>query len=206
MTDKLDRIIAFLNTAGKLKSTFRFSEVQNMPKGLKDSSAAHSWRLALMVSVLIDELNLNVNKERALELAIAHDIAESVTGDIDATLIFNGKVSREEKHKQEKEAIEGIKKSLPPKAGSKILNLWHEYEQGSTKEAKLVKALDKLETLVHLADAGYQSWDEPQFMVKYADEAVRNFPELKELLKTIKQKLRSEFDKGNIPWKEEYDT
>jgi len=204
MTDKLNKILVFLNIVGKLKSTFRFSEVKNMPKDLKDSSAAHSWRLALMVSVLIDELNLDVDKERALELAIVHDIAESATGDIDAILIFTGKVSKEEKQRNEREAIERIKESLSLETGNKIFNLWHEYEDGSTKEAKLVKALDKLETLAHLAEAGYQNWDKPEFIAKYADKAVEGFPELRGLLKIIKQKLKSEFGKGGIPWKEEY--
>ncbi len=44
--ENLDKIFDFLHKVGKLKLTFRFSEIKNTPKDLKDSSAAHSWRLA----------------------------------------------------------------------------------------------------------------------------------------------------------------
>ena len=84
-------------------------------------------------------------------------------------------------------------------------NLWNEYEKGSTGEAKFVKALDKLETLTHLIEAGYKTYDRPEMIVNYADKAVKEFPELKGVLKIIKQKIKVEFDKGGIPWKEEYD-
>ena len=204
MENKLEKIIDFLNKIGKLKSTFRFSEIQNMPRDLKDSSAAHSWRLALMVSILADELNLDINKEQSLEIALTHDIVESVTGDIDSTLIFTGKVTKEEKQRNEKDAMEKIKETLPLGLANKISNLWYEYEEGSTREAKFVRALDKLETLTHLAEVGYKSWDRPEFIPNYANEAVEDFPELTGVLKTIKQKLKSEFEKGKIPWKEEY--
>ncbi len=142
-SENLGKIFDFLHKVGKLKLTFRFSEVKNMPEDLKDSSAAHSWRLVLMVFIVADELNLDINIEHALEIAIIHDIVEAITGDIDQVLIFDGKVSKEEKQRNEKEAMEKLKESLPLKLGNKVSNLWNEYEGSPTKEAKFVKALDK---------------------------------------------------------------
>ncbi len=158
-----------------------------------------------MVFIIADELNLDINIEHALEIAIVHDIVEAITGDIDHVLIFDGKVSKEEKQRNEKEAMKKLKESLPLKLGNKVSNLWNEYERSSIKEAKFVKALDKLETLTHLIETGYKTYVRPEFMVKYADKAVKNFPELTGVLKIIKKKLKAKFDKGNIPWKEEYD-
>lgn len=202
MDKDYDKILNFLREAGKLKSTFRFNAADNVPK---DSSAAHSWRLSLMAFVLADELKLKINTEHALKIAIVHDIVEAVAGDIDYRLIFKGKVTKEEKQRSEREAIEKLKQTLCARTGEMIYELWKEYEDGLTSEAKFIKALDKLETTIHIVESGYKSVDVPELIAKYADSAVSNFPELTDMLKAVKQKLKAEFAKGDIPWKEEYD-
>jgi len=182
--ENLDKVLNFLHQAEKLKSTVRFLERKDM---LRESSADHSWRLTLMVFVIADELKLNINTEKALKIAIIHDLAESITGDIDYVLIAEGRVSKEEKQKLEREAMEKIKNSLPPKIGEEIYNLWNEFENGSTEEAKFVKALDKLEALTRLLKVGYKAYDRPEIIPTYANEAVKNFPELTEMLKKLKE-------------------
>lgn len=198
----LNKIFNFFHKISKLKSTWRFSERKKMPK---ESSADHSWRLALMVFVIADELKINIQISRAVKIALVHDIAESITGDIDALLIFKNKISKIKKQKLEHKAISELRLILPPKIGSQIYGLWSEYGKGLTREAKFVKALDKLETLAHFYEVGFKVYNEPEFIPNYADEAVRNFPELADALRFIKRRLKSEFEKGGIPWKKEYD-
>jgi 5'-deoxynucleotidase YfbR-like HD superfamily hydrolase len=94
---------------------------------------------------------------------------------------------------------------LPKKLGDEVSLLWYEYDEGKTKEAKFVKAMDKIETMSHLINLGYKYFDCPEMIAVYANKTVRNFPELKEYLVKVKQELKKEFEKGNIPWKEEYD-
>lgn len=200
--EKLKQILNFFQQAEKLKSIIRFSERKSI---VRESSAAHSWRLALMVFVVRDELKLNINIEKALKIAIIHDLAESVTGDVDYILIADGKVSKKEKKKLEEDALQKIKNNLPKKIGKEIYNLWSEFEKGTTKEAKFVRALDRIETLTHLLKVGYKAYDRPELIPTYADKAVKNFPELTGMLKAIKQKLKTEFNKGKIPWKKEYE-
>jgi len=96
----LNKFLKFLELAGKLKTTIRFSTVDESLKLLRDTSASHSWRLSLLVILMTDELKLNINKQRALEIAIVHDIAESITGDIDATLIHRGLLTKKQKQKK----------------------------------------------------------------------------------------------------------
>ncbi len=200
--ENLEKIFDFFHIVGKLKETYRFSENKVV---IKESTADHSWRLSLMAFVIIDELKLDINAEHAVKIAIIHDIAESITGDIDYRLIHNNKVSKEEKRQNELKAIKKLKESLPEERGNEIYNLWIEYEEGATKESKFIKALDKLETLTYLTEKGHKSYDDPEMSANYADKAVEEFPELKDMLKTIKKKLKAEFEKGNIPWKSEYD-
>lgn len=158
-----------------------------------------------MLFVLIKELKIEVDTEKSVKMALVHDLAEVITGDIDAVLVAEGKASKQEKQKLELEAMAKIRATLPQEIGQEIYSLWKEYEEASTKEAKCVKAVDKLETLTQLVEAGYKTYDKPQFIANYADKAVGDFPELKEALIIIKRKLKDEFNKGNILWEDKYD-
>ena len=200
--ENLEKIFDFLHIIENLKSTLRYNYTKS---GRKESSAEHSWRLALMLFVLAKELDLDISIEKSMKLAIVHDLPEAITGDIDAVLIAEGKATKEEKQAKELEAMDKIKNMLPEEIGEEIYSLWKEYEDSLTKEAKFVKAVDKLETLTQLVDAGYNTYDKPEFIANYADRAVKEFPELNEVLKIIKRKLKEEFNKGKIPWKKEYD-
>lgn len=102
--------------------------------------------------------------------------------------------------------MEKIREISSKDRGDDIYNLWMEYENCRTKEAKFIKALDKLETLTYLIEKGHKHYDLPSMIATYADKAVKNFPELKGMLKMIKSKLKDEYTKGNILWKEEYDS
>ncbi len=202
-SQNLEKIFNFLHKVEKLKSTLRYNKTTS---GRAESSAAHSWRLALLTFIIADELNLDIDINKAIKIALVHDLAEALVGDIDAILIAEGKFSKDKKELQEIEAIKDLKETLPESIGKEIANLWHEYNECKTREAKFVKALDKLETLTQLAESGYKTYDKPEFIANYANNAVKGFPELTEMLKIVKRKLKAEFDKGNIEWKEEYNS
>jgi putative hydrolase of HD superfamily len=199
----LEKIFDFLHEVENLKSTLRYGITK---KGRKESTAEHSWRLALMTFMIADKLNLDIDKFRAVKIALVHDIVEAVTGDIDSWDIERGAVLKKDKEENEKRAAIKLKNILPKEIGEEIYNLWLEYEEYKTKEAKFIKAMDKLETLTQFFEAGHKIYhDGIDHMAFYADKYVNDFPELMEMLKIIKRKLKSEFEKGGIPWKKEYD-
>ena len=138
-------------------------------------------------------------------LSLIHDLPEAITGDIDARLIARGKVTKEEKYRQEKKVMEKIKKSLPAKIGKEIYNLWQDYEKGRTKEAKFIKALDKIETLTHFTGIKIPNKiDAPELLGLYGNKEIKNFPELKEMFKLVKNEIKKDFKKNGVPWKKEY--
>ena len=159
-----------------------------------------------MTFMVADEFKLEVNQLHSVKIALTHDLVEAIAGDIDAIRIAKGEVTKEEKQKAEKEAMKELKDALPGKLGREIHDLWEEYENCSTKEAKFIKALDKLETTTQLVESGYKTYDNPEFIANYANKSVKDFPELTDMLLVIKRKLKEEFNKGNIKWKEEYDS
>lgn len=98
-----------------------------------------------------------------------------------------------------------MKNALPAPLGEEIFELWYDYEKSRSREAKFVKALDKIETTIHLVESGHETYDFPELIAIYPKKAVNDFPELKSMLKAVNGRLKKEFQKGKFPWKKEYD-
>jgi putative hydrolase of HD superfamily len=200
--EDINKFLHFMEIAEDLKETERYTTYKSMKQ--KDSSASHSWRMSLMVILLAKEYKLNINLEKSIKLAIVHDLAEAITGDIDSILIANGTVSKKDKLEKEISALEEIKQILPGKSGKAVFELWHEFEETKTREAKFVRAIDKLETLNHIVNRIGIPIHDPGHTATYADEAIGNFPELAQLLIKFKKQLKKIFQDNNVPWKKEY--
>jgi len=195
--DKIREIIDFVGEVGKLEATWRFSATF---KDRKESVADHSWRLSLLSFLVADELKLNLNLAQTLKIAIVHDLAEALTGEIDAFRVITGEISKKSKDKNELKAIMTITSNFS--FGKNIKELWQEYLDQATREAKYVRALDKLEAFLTILEAGHQEYKQNVFYGNYADEAVSNFAELEPLLAEVKKRLKKELSKGKIEWKE----
>jgi 5'-deoxynucleotidase YfbR-like HD superfamily hydrolase len=93
--------------------------------------------------------------------------------------------------------------------GSWVFDLWKEYEEQHTQEAKFIKALDKIEGFLHIAEVGVQAYVPKEFHADYADRAVAAFdgaaytcPELSGLLAAVKENLRTQFEQAGVAWVE----
>jgi len=200
--ERIEKIFDFLQIVENLKSVTRYSMTRT---GRIESTAEHTWRLALMSFIFSEEVAPTVDRLKVIKMALVHDIAEAITGDIDALKVANGTVSKEEKHNAEVKAMEKIRESLPRRLGDEIFTLWEEYETHSTTESRFVRALDKIETTTQLVEIGHKKWDVPDFIPKYPDKTVKEFPPLIPTLKILKARLKKEFEAGNLEWKKEYE-
>lgn len=99
-----------------------------------ESVAAHSWGVATLVMALCPD---NLDRARAIEIALAHDLPEVITGDI--TPLDN--ISKSEKQALERQAATELFEGLPPHMKER----WHEYDEGLTAESIFVHAIDKLD-------------------------------------------------------------
>ncbi|KAK2078527.1 hypothetical protein QBZ16_003367 [Prototheca wickerhamii] len=100
------------------------------------------YRMAMMAFLL---QGTSYDSNKCIRLAIVHDIAESIVGDI--TPVCG--VSDEEKFRLEEAALLRLKEMLGPVASAEEMeSLWREYEAGSTPEAAIVKDFDKLEMIL----------------------------------------------------------
>ncbi|MFM2625153.1 HD domain-containing protein [Vibrio owensii] len=140
MIDKLPGILTFLREAEQLKSTLRTAWTSS---GRHESTAEHTWRLCLL-AMLVGEHYPHLDMLKVLKLCIVHDLAEAVSGDISALEQHDG---------LDKSALElaDLKQLIAPLGASlqkELLGLWLEYDSATTEEARLTKALDKLETIL----------------------------------------------------------
>lgn len=202
-TEKLNKIFDFMAVAFQLKKTKRYLHTKEMK--WKESSADHSWNVALLSFIVAEELGLKVDVLKSIKIALTHDLVEAIAGDTDYSLIAFGKVSKEEKYEAELSAIKKIRAVLPKKSGKGIYDLWIEYEEAKSPEARYIKALDKIEGIDHVLLTGHKCFDHSELIAPYPNKAVGNYPELKDLQKELNRRLKPEFKKLGWEWKKEYD-
>ncbi|CAN1811568.1 5'-deoxynucleotidase HDDC2 [Linum perenne] len=129
--------IDFLSLCHRLKTTKRAGWVKRDVRD-PESIADHMYRMGLMGLILPDIPG--IDRDKCVKMAIVHDIAEAIVGDITPS---DG-VPKEEKSRKEAEALDHMCKLLGDVVAKEIEQLWKEYEDNSSPEAKLVKDFDKV--------------------------------------------------------------
>jgi putative hydrolase of HD superfamily len=143
--ERLTGILDFLRAAEALKVNTRSAWTSG---GTPESVAEHSWRLCLMAMVLAPSVS-GVDFARLVRICIVHDLGEAIGGDIPAPEQARRRSSGES-HKADAERRDLVQlvAPLPTTLRDEIIALWDEYETATTPEARLAKALDKLETIL----------------------------------------------------------
>jgi len=157
-----EKYIKLFGKAGGLKKVARAGWLR---KGIElpESVADHSFRMAFMAMVLAEPLGLDALK--LIEMCLAHDLAEAVTGDITP---FDG-VGPDAKRLLEAAAMAGLMAGVP--GGEALMEIWREYEEGKTPEAAAARRLDKLEMALQAVE--YKK----EFPEKDLDEFLSNLEE-----------------------------
>ena len=146
-------LIEFLGTIGKLKQYTRHVWDEN---GRQESVAEHCWRLAVIALLVADEFP-KVDIEKVVKMCLIHDFGEAVTGDIPSFL-----KTKQDEEKEDK-AIADLLKKLPESTSSEFTELFSEMAELKTPEAKLFKALDKLEAIISHNESPLGTWLELEF-------------------------------------------
>lgn len=154
----LDGILEFLRATERLKVVTRSAYTS---EGDPESVAEHSWRLCLMALVLRDEFP-NADLGQLLAMCVVHDLGEAIGGDVPAPEQARRRAidPGATKAAQEREDLLTLLAPLPASVRQTITSLWDEYEAATSPEARAVKALDKLETILqHTQGANPRDFD-----------------------------------------------
>lgn len=95
-------------------------------------------------------------------MVIVHDLAEVYVGDYHAF-----RDVPKNKHQLEKDALTSLTSKIPTKSAAEILELWSEFEENLTMEARFAVALDKLEVLIQHNEADISTWEEKEFYFNF---------------------------------------
>ena len=131
--------------------------------------------------VLSDTKELNT--EKILKMSILHDWAESKIGDF-----MPNEITTEKKTELEEYAMTEILDNLPEKIKDNYYDIWNDYKDNSSKEAKFVHELDKLE--MALQGKIYEKENDPEKIKPFIISAVEQIvdDDLKKILIEIIQK------------------
>ncbi len=188
----MQEIVQFILELDKLKSVTR----KTRPLGLDrfENSAEHSWQLAVMAMTLAPFAASTVNVERVVSMVLLHDVGEIDTGDT----IAYAEGGWEERKAAELAAVTRIFGMLPGDTGAQFLELWKEFEDAKTPDAKFAHALDRsMPVLLNLANNG-QSWRENG--IQFEQVVRRNGPHVQAgcpaLWAYVEQQLIAKRDSG----------
>ena len=141
-------LLEFLAMAEKLKCNTRHSYTSS---GRHESVAEHSFRLALMAYMVSDEVP-EIDTDKVIRMCLVHDLGEAITGDIPS---FEKTDSDEA---AEDSAVSGFVNQLPEYWKKQLGEMYSEMNELKTPEAKLYKALDKLEAVIQHNEADIFTW------------------------------------------------
>lgn len=148
-TEIVENIIDVIGQAKDLKRSGWKKRKVSEP----ESDADHSFGLCVLIMLYAPD---NLDKGHCLELATIHDLAEIHSGDFTP-----GEIALEEKARLEKKGMRQISQEIK---NHHFFELFKEFEAQQTPEAKFVRAVDKLETVLtakYYDNNGRSSFPEP---------------------------------------------
>ena len=166
--------VEFLRAAERLKTTRRSGWTS---AGEPESVAEHTWRLCLMALVLHAEFP-EADFARLIKICIVHDLGEAIGGDVPAPeqARRGGSKSAEER----RDLLELLAPLAAP-LRQEIVALWDEYEAAVTSEARLAKALDKMETILQHTQGRNPADFDYRFNLSYGRQYTGDHPVLRSL-------------------------
>ena len=198
-----EALVEFFQMVGELK---RLPRQGWLDRGIAtpESVADHTYRMALMAWVLGTQAQLDTG--RLLRLVLVHDLPEALTGDTTPyrALIERGLSAedaaeqwhdllteqdlasgRVEKTAAERVAIAELVSHLSPALAAELTDLWSDYAERRTPEAKFASQIDKLEALLQAIE--YERAGRPADVASFrrsADSYVTH-PVLREFLASL---------------------
>lgn len=146
--------IEFIKEIDKIKYIQRRTKLINSNRCEND--AEHSWHLAMMTLILAEHSNKPIDVLKVIKMVLIHDIVEIDAGD---TFIYDTQKNHTNTA-NEFEAAKRIFGILPTKQRDELIDLWMEFEEGKTVDAKFAKAMDRLEPLLQNASNSGGTWTE----------------------------------------------
>lgn len=152
--ERLRQQMEFIIEVDKVKNIMRQTYLSDA--GRKENDAEHSWHLALMAVLLKEYSNEEVELSKVVPMVLIHDLVEIDAGD---TYAYD-EVGAATKGERERKAADRIFGLLPEDQKKWFRELWEEFEEYQTPEARFAHVLDNCQPLLLNDASGGKSWAE----------------------------------------------
>jgi putative hydrolases of HD superfamily len=148
--DRLNAQIAFAVEIDKLKRVIRRNHLIDGSR--RENTAEHSWYVGTLAMVFGEHAPPGTDLQRVVAMLLVHDLVEIDAGD---TFIYDP-VAVAAQAEVERAAADRIFGLLPGEQGASMRELWAEFEDRTTPEARFAKALDRFAPILanHLNEGG----------------------------------------------------
>ena len=151
---RLDKQYNFFREIDKEKFIMR--QTYKSDAMTKENDAEHAWHMAIMTILLSEYANEEIDVLKTVTMLLIHDIVEIDAGD---TYAYD-EAAKETQRERECAAADRIFALLPEDQGTKFRQLWEEFEEGKTPEAKFARTMDNLQPMMLNDATGGKSWRE----------------------------------------------
>lgn len=136
---RIDRQFDFIREIDKEKFITRQTFLSDAKR--RENDAEHAWHMAIMTLLLSEYANEEIDVLRVLSMLLIHDLVEIDAGD---TYAYDeeGKQTQRAREVKAADRIYGI---LPEDQGKKLRELWEEFEEAQTPEAKFAHVMDNVQ-------------------------------------------------------------
>ena len=153
--ERLKKQMDFILEMDKMKSIMRLKHILQM-EAQRKMMQEHSWHLALMCGILAEYSNEPIDVLKTMKMVLLHDAIEIDAGD---TYAYDA-ARQPDKKKSGSKRADRIFPILPEDMAKEYRNLWEEFEESRTPEAKFAHVLDNAQPML-LNDASEgKSWRE----------------------------------------------
>ena len=141
-SERFQKQLDFILEIDKEKEIYRQTHLKGYKR--QENDAEHAWHMAIMIYLLKEYANEKFDVAKAMMMALIHDIVEIDAGDTYAYDTDNLKTQNE----REEKAAERIFGMLPDEQKKEMTELFNEFEEGKTAEARFAKTMDNFQPLI----------------------------------------------------------
>ncbi|MDP4091665.1 MAG: HD domain-containing protein [Bacillota bacterium] len=155
LNERFLKQIDFITEIDKLKNIFRQNVIIEGRRSEND--AEHSWHMAVMAILLSEYAPEKIDVLKVIKILLIHDLVEIDAGD---TFCYDEK-GYLDKAEREQKCADRLFNILPKDQAEEFLNLWREFEEVETPEAKFSACLDRLQPSILNYNTEGHTWQKP---------------------------------------------
>ena len=152
--ERLEKQLDFIREIDKEKMIKRQNYITDCET--REDDAQHAWHMAIMTLLLKEYANEDIDVLKTVTMLLIHDLVEVYAGD---TYAYDeeGKKTQAEREAKAADKLYGL---LPEDQGDYLKNLWYEFEEEKTPEARFARTMDCFQPLILNDATDGRAWKE----------------------------------------------